>query len=77
MRIEFTRHVRNRMRRTKLTESEIKAMITEGGPEERSGRRISRWFQWSDRPGRIVLIEEPERDAIVVITVIWPSRPAR
>ena len=76
MAIVFTRHARNRLRRTKLDEATLINMLSTYSTEIRTGNRVNRWLQWNDGWIRVVLVEEAEGDAIV-ITVIWPARAPR
>jgi len=67
----FTRHARNRLRRTKLTHSELEKLARLPAREQRSGNRLNLWVSWNGWL-RIVLVEET--NAIVVVSVIWPAR---
>ena len=71
----FTRHARNRMRRTRLTQPELLDLVRSKSAEHRDGNRINLWVRWNAGWLRIVLAEEA--DAIVVVSVIWPAREPR
>ena len=68
----FTRHARNRIRRTNLSPSELENLVAEPLKTRRSGNRASLWQNYNDGWLRVVVVEEG--DAIVVVTVIWPAR---
>lgn len=72
MRIIWTRHARNRLRRARISQEEVERLI-EGTPlaEMQSRARLNRWYDWGDGLVRLVLVEEA--DGIVVISVIWPA----
>jgi hypothetical protein len=71
----FTRHARNRLRRTTLDEATLVRMLENPAAEDRAGKRMNRWLAWKNDWIRVVLVEE--QADVIVITVIWPARPPR
>ena len=71
---DFTRHARNRLRRTELTQTQLTDLARAATRERRDGNRVNVWVAWNGWL-RIVLVEEV--DAIIVVSVIWPAREPR
>jgi hypothetical protein len=67
----WTRHARNRLRRTTLAQPELENLARSAAAIRRDGNRTNIWLEWNGWL-RVVLVEEA--DAIVVISVIWPAR---
>jgi len=70
--IIMTRHARNRLRRTTLSQDDMVAMVRDPARSTRRANRINLWANHDGGWLRIVVVDEA--DAIVVVTVIWPAR---